>query len=120
MFATNARSLFPKLDSFTSVLEHYQIDVAVISETWEDVMSPDHCDKINKLRNEHGYDWNSLARPKLLENGRRYGGGGVAVVTKCSTFHVNVLDVVVPPKVEVIWVKLSPILPSDTKTIIFC
>lgn len=120
MYATNARSLFPKFDSFVCNLEHYHIDVATISETWEDILDKDHNDKIEILKNNHGYEWHSLARPKYLESGKRHGGGGVAVITKCTTFYTTVLDIIVPPLVEVMWVKLSPVEPSALKTIIFC
>ena len=61
IYAANARSLFPKFEDFTNTLTHYNIDVATISETWEDVNDTNHAKYIDILRNVYGYDWHSLA-----------------------------------------------------------
>ena len=84
ILATNARSVFPKQDDLIEHLQTHRIDFAHISETWQDINSQDHNDKISELENIHGYKWFGFARPKYKEDNSRGGGGGSALLVNLS------------------------------------
>ena len=65
IYSGNARSIFPKYIDFVDKLVDHRIDVAQISETWQDVKKDDHKQKIELLENKHGYKWYSFARQKF-------------------------------------------------------
>ena len=69
IYSANARSLFPKFGDFVSKLQNSKVDVAHISETWQDVNKSEHNKKIDTLLNRYGFKWYSFARSKYRDNG---------------------------------------------------
>ena len=121
IYSANARSVFPKFDDLIKKLLNHTIDVAQISETWQDVNKKEHNDKIDVLENKFGYKWHSFARPKYRDNGTITGGGGSAVLVNQRNFTSSTIeDIVVPQNIEIIWVKVIPKHKSDIKMFIFC
>ena len=57
IYSANARSLFPKFDDFSEKLLNLRIDVAQISESWQDVNKDDHNNKIATLEHSLGHKW---------------------------------------------------------------
>ena len=55
IYSANARSLFPKFGDFVSKLQNSRVDVAHISETWQDVNKSEHNKKIDTLLNRFGF-----------------------------------------------------------------
>ena len=55
IYFTNARSIFPKLKDLAEKLQNNSIDIAQISETWQDIHKQEHNDKIDILENRLGY-----------------------------------------------------------------
>ena len=80
IYSANARSVFPKFRDLVQKLQNSRIDVAQISETWQDVKKKDHNDKIDTLKNKFGYTWYSYARSKYKDDGSLTGGGGSAIL----------------------------------------
>ena len=116
IYSANARSVFPKFRDLVLKLQNLRIDIAQISETWQDVNKADHNDKIDNLKERIGYDWYSYARAKYRDNGCLTGGGGTAILVNRRYWlsqHLN--DVIVPQGVEVVWVKAAPISKSTIK-----
>ena len=121
IYSANARSLFPKFDDFSEKLLNLRIDVAQISESWQDVNKDDHNDKIATLEHSLGYKWYSFARPKYRDDGSLTGGGGTAICVNQRNFSSSKIeDIVVPQNVEVVWVKVIPKHKSDVKVFIIC
>ena len=121
IYAANARSLFPKFDDFTDKLLNHRIDVAHISETWQDLKKPDHNQKIDILENRFGYKWYSFARPKYKDDGSKTGGGGSAILVNQRNFlSAEIKDIIVSPKLELVWVKVIPKKKTEIKVIIIC
>ena len=121
IYSTNARSLFPKFDDFTEKLLNYRIDIAQISESWQDVRKKDHNDKIDILEHRFGYKWYSFARPKYRDDGSLTGGGGSAICVSQRNFSSSKIEeIVVPKNVEVVWVKVIPKHKTNVKVFIIC
>ena len=121
MYSANARSVFPKLSDLTEKLLNHRIDVAQISESWQDLQNDDHNKKIDILEHRFGYKWYGFARPKIRKDGTKTGGGGTAVLINQRTFLSSLIqDIIVPPNLEVIWVKLTPKKKSNVKVFIIC
>ena len=121
IYSTNARSAFPKWNDLTQRLQNSRIDLAQISETWQDIKKKDHNDKIDILENTLGYKWYSFARPKYKDDGSLTGGGGTAVVVNSRNWLSEHLDeIIVPQGLEVVWVKVAPRYPSVLKLLISC
>ena len=121
ILATNARSVFPKQDDLIEHLQNHRIDFAHISETWQDINSQDHNDKISDLENIYGYKWFSFARPKYKEDSTRGGGGGSAVLVNLRHFNADTIeDVIVPKNLELVWVKIIPKFKCLFKVFIVC
>ena len=121
IYSANARSVFPKFDDLVKKLENHCIDVAQISETWQDINKKEHNDKIDVLEHRFGIKWHSFARPKYRGNGSLSGGGGSAILVNQRNFNSSTIDdIIVPQNVEIIWVKVIPKHKSDIKMFIFC
>ena len=86
IYFTNARSVFPKFKDLVGKLQNNSIDIAQISETWQDKNKAEHNDKIDILENRIGFKWYSYARPKYKDNGQMSGGGGSAILVNRKTF----------------------------------
>ena len=89
IYSANARSVFPKFVDLVERLENSRVDIAQISETWQDVRKGDHNDKIDRLDNQYGYKWYSYARPKYRDDGSITGGGGSAVLVNSRNWLSN-------------------------------
>ena len=121
IYSANARSIYPKFDDFIHKLVHHRIQIAQISETWQDINNNDHNKKIDTLENKYGYKHYSFARPKYRDTGARTGGGGVAVIVNQRNFSSSRIDeIIVPKNVEVVWVKAFPKKQSEVKVFIIC
>lgn len=121
IYFTNARSIFPKFSDLVEKLIHHRIDVTQISETWHDVTNDDHKHKIDILENKLGFKFYSIARQKFRDDGSLTGGGGAAILVNQKNYSSCLIeDIVVPKKLEVIWVKVFPKFKSDVKVYIFC
>jgi hypothetical protein len=121
IYSANARSIFPKFDDLVDKLENSRIDIAQISETWQDIKKVDHNTKIDKLENHYGYKWYSYARSKYRDDGSITGGGGCAVLVNSRNWISNHLDdILVPQGLEVVWVKVAPKSKCDLKLLIVC
>ena len=102
-------------------LQNSRVDLAQISETWQDVRKDDHNEKIDKLENQYGYKWYSFARPKYRDNGSLTGGGGSAILVNSRNWLSNQLDdILVPQGLEIVWVKVAPKSKCDLKVLIVC
>ena len=121
IYSANSRSLFPKYDDFVDRLQNSRIDIAQISETWQDVNKADHNQKIDSLENQFGYKWYSYARPKYKDDGSMTGGGGSAILVNTRNWLSHHLDdITVPQGLEIIWVKVAPKLKCNLKLLIVC
>ena len=121
IFSANGRSIFPKFNDLVLKLQNHRIDLAQISETWQDVNKKDHNDKIDILEHKLGYKWYSFARPKYRDTGSLTGGGGTAVLVNSRNWLSQHLDdILVPQGLEVVWVKAVPKLKSMIKMVIIC
>ena len=121
LYSANARSVFPKFDDLVDKLVHHRVDVAQISETWQDVKKQDHKQKIEELENKYGYKWYSFARPKFRDDGSLTGGGGSTILVNQRNFSSSKIDdIIVPKNVEVVWVKVFPKQKSEVKVFIIC
>ena len=121
IYSANARSVFPKYNDLVEKLQNSRVDLAQISETWQDIRKDDHNDKINRLEMQYGYKWYSYARPKYRDNGSLTGGGGSAVLVNSRNWLSNQLDdILVPQGLELIWVKVAPKTKCDLKILIVC
>ena len=121
IYFTNARSIFPKLKSLAEKLQNYSIDIAQISETWQDIHKQEHNDKIDILENRLGYKWYSYARPKYKDDGQMFGGGGSAILINQRTFlSSEIKEIAVPKNLEIVWVKVVPKHKMRVKVFIIC
>ena len=121
IYSANARSVFPKFNDLTDKLQNHRIDVAQISESWQDIKKDEHNKKIDILENRFGYKWYSFARPKFRDDGSKTCGGGSAVLVNQRSFLSSELkDIVVPKNVEVVWVKIIPKKRTQVKVFIIC
>ena len=50
VYSANARSIFPKFNDLVEKLQNSRIDIAQISETWQDIKKKEHNDKIDVLK----------------------------------------------------------------------
>ena len=121
IFSANARSIFPKVKDLMQKLQNNRIDIAQISETWQDINKKDHNDKIDVLENKLGFIWYSYARPKYRDNGTMTGGGGSAILVNTRNWLSQPLtDIIVPQGLELVWVKVAPRYKSVLKILIIC
>ena len=121
VYSANARSLFPKYNDLIEKLVNNRIDVVQISETWQDVKKDDHNDKIDELENKYGYKFYSYARAKYRDDGSLTGGGGSALLVNQRNFSSCIIkEIIVPAKLEVVWVKVFPKIKNQVNTFIFC
>ena len=121
VLTTNGRSIFPKFNDLIDHLQKHRIDIGQISETWEDISSKNHRDKIELLENKYGYKWLSFSRPKYKEDKTKGGGGGSAVIVNMRHFNADIIeDIQVPQNVEIVWVKVTPKFKCKTKVFIVC
>ena len=121
IYFTIARSIFPKLKDLAEKLQNNSIDIAQISETWQDIHKQEHNDKIDILENRLGYKWYSYARPKYKDDGQMSGGGGSAILINQRTFlSSEIRDISVPKNLEIVWVKVVPKHKMRVKVFIIC
>ena len=121
IYSANARSVFPKYDDLVNKLQNSRIDLAQISETWQDINKQEHKQKINTLEHQHGYKWYSYARAKYRDDGSLTGGGGCAILVNTRNWLSHQLsDIIVPQGLEVIWVKVAPKHKCDLDLLIVC
>ena len=121
IYAANARSVFPKFNDLTQKLLNHRIDVAHISESWQDTKKREHNTKIDMLENRFGYKWYGYARPKYRDDGSKTCGGGSAILVSQRNFLSSELkDIDVPKNVEVVWVKVIPKKKTQVKVFIIC
>ena len=85
----NARSLYNKPDSFSTLLHELGIKTAIVSESWE---REDH--SLENLLQLNDYKIHSYKRPKIKAN--RQPGGGCAIIYNERRFKATKLDVFVP------------------------
>ena len=119
IYSANARSVFPKFQDLVSKLLNSRIDIAQISETWQDVNKNEHNQKIDTLENQHGFKWFSYARQKYRDNGDMTGGSAILVNSRNWIPH-HLQDSTVPQGLEVVWVKVAPKTKCDLKLLIIC
>ena len=121
IYSANARSIFPKFDDLVDKLENSRVDLAQISETWQDVKKNDHNSKIDRLENQYGFKWYSYARSKYRDDGSLTGGGGCSILVNSRNWLSNQLDEIpVPQGLEVVWVKVAPKSKCELKLLIVC
>ena len=120
IYSANARSIFPKLKDLIEKLQNHRIDVAQISESWQDVTKGEHNDKIDMLENRFGFKWYGFARHKYRDDGTKTSGGGTAILINQRNFMSAKLDISASPKLEVIWVKVVPKKKMKIKVFIIC
>ena len=121
IYSANARSLFPKQNDFIDKLINNRVDVAQISETWQDVTKNDHNLKIDELENKYGYKYYSFSRQKYRDDGSLTGGGGSAILVNQRNFSSSQInDIIVPKNVEVVWVKVFPKQKAQVNVFIIC
>ena len=109
----NARSLFPKIESFATDMKERETDVSFISEVWEKETSKKHAKKIEELLELQGIKYISTPR-------RNKRGGGAAVAVNLAKFSISKLNVQIPKKVEAVWGLLKPKLRGKYSSIIVC
>ena len=121
IYSANARSIFPKFNDLVEKLQNSRIDIAQISETWQDLKKREHNDKIDVLKNRYGYLWYSFARSKYKDDGSLTGGGGSAILINSRNWlSEHLADIIVPQGLEVVWVKVAPRTNSILKILIVC
>ena len=97
----NCRSLFPKIENFTTDLLERQIDCGFACEIWQQIDNKEHSEKIEELLEMHGLKY--ISTPRTSKN-----GGGAAIVVNCERFSVEKLNVIVPNGLEVVYGLLKP------------
>ena len=113
--AYNVCSLFPKVRSFKIDMLERAIDVAFVSEVWEQKEKKEHAFEVEKMLEMDGLKYLSKSRPSTQR------GGGVAIVTYLKKFSIDKLDIGIPDNLEVIWGVLKPKNgPSKYKNILVC
>ena len=106
----NVRSLFPKIKSFKIDIIERGVDVAFVSEVWEQKENQGHALEIEKMLEINGLKYLSKSRPAKSR------GGGVALIVNQEKFSIqNLDDVSVPKNVEAVWGLLRP-KNANTKT----
>ena len=106
----NVRSLFPKIKSFKIDIIDRGVDVAFVSEVWEQKENHEHALEIEKMLEINGLKYLSKSRPAKSR------GGGVALIVNQQNFSLQSLDEVsVPRNVEAVWGLLRP-KNAKTKT----
>ena len=120
IYSANGRSIFPKHKDLIEKLQNHRIDIAQISESWQDITKKEHNDKIDELENRFGFKWYSFARKKFRDDGTKTCGGGTAVMVNQRNFMSSKLDISAPPNVEIIWVKVVPKIKLTVKLFIIC
>jgi exonuclease III len=108
VFMTNAQSLVNKFDEVSVIFYQYNVDIAVITESWFRSTISDH------QLNIGGYN--------LFSNYRNHKrGGGVAVYVRHDIPSSNIVDIVVPDQLECEWVMIRPKrLPRSISAIAVC
>ena len=102
-FLSNAQSLPNKMDELQYVLQHNNVDIAVITESWLKAEQEETC----QLPEYKSYN----------KNRQEKDGGGVSVLIKndipCSVIQVDTSNL------EIIWISARPVwLPRSISTII--
>ena len=91
------------------------IDVAFVSEVWEQSENKEHMKKIEEMLEIDGLHYLSKSRPITTR------GGGVAIIVKRDRFTLRKLDeVFVPNNLEVIWGLLRPKNDAKFRNIVVC
>ena len=98
----NARSLFPKIESFKTDMIERNISVSFVSEVWEKSEDKEHSLEVEKMLELNGLKYFSKCRPS---NKR---GGGVALVVNLDKYSCDKLNVSCSNSLEVIWGLLKP------------
>ena len=98
----NMRSLFPKVGNFKTDMLERGIDVAFVSEVWEQSEKKEHANEIERMLEIDGLKYLSHSRPSYKK------GGGVALIINQDNFTCDKLDVFTPDNLEVIWGLLKP------------
>ena len=121
IYSANARSIFPKLDDLLEKLTNHRIDIAQISETWQDITKNDHNDKIDMLENKYGFKWHGFARQKYRDDGSLTGGGGTTLIVNQRNFTSSKIDdITIPKNLEIVWIKVVSKHNIPVKTFIIC
>ena len=109
------RSIFPKIRNFTNDFLERSVDIAMCSETWEDVDKEVHHNEIEYMLEMNGLLY--LSTPRTHKK-----GGGVAIIINKRTFKASkLLDIKVPSNLEVLWVLAKPVSKrANLKRIILC
>ena len=74
----NLRSLFPKIKNLSTDILERRIDVAFLSETWENELNSDHKAQTEELLEMEGLQFISTSR-KPNVRGTSYGGAAIIV-----------------------------------------
>ena len=91
------------------------VDVAFVSEVWEQEEKEEHAHKIEEMLELDGLHYISKSRPSSMR------GGGVAIITNLEKFSIQKLEIHIPSNLEVIWGLLKPKnTPSKYKNIVVC
>ena len=93
------------------------MEVALLSEIWEQSQSERQKHEIEKMMEFEGLSYLSFAR----HDGKR--GGGVAIIADCEKFHLEKIDIKIPNNLEVIWAYLKPkskVLNKFLEQIVLC
>ena len=96
----NPRSVYNKANEFVTMVEQYQSDLILMSESWDRIKEP--LETIIKI---DGYKVYTAVNP------RSFRGGKPAIVVNEEKFHVQNLSpepITVPYGVEAVWVLLTP------------
>ena len=91
----NARSLFPKIESFCTEMLERETDVSFVSEIWEQRKNTKHNWKIKEMLELKGIKY--ISNPRC---GKR--GGGAAIAANLKKFTLSKLNVHIPKGVETV------------------
>ena len=96
----NPRSLYNKVEEFSLLVEQYESDLIILSETWDRVSQP-----LQSLIQLQDYQVITSVNP------RSFRGGQPALVINEKKFNIKMLNpepITVPEGVEAVWALLTP------------
>ena len=111
----NMRSIWSKLNNFSTDMIERSGDICFLSEVWEKSENKKHQHKIEEMLEMKGISYISTPRP----GAKRGGGAGIALNPKL--FSLSKLNIAIPKPLEVVWGLLRPKeLTGNIRKIIIC
>ena len=114
----NLRSLMPKARNLTTDILERSVELALLTEIWENSSNLEHKMEIEKMLELDGLKYISTPRQP---NKKGVSYGGAAIIVNTEKFTLEKLNVHIPHNLEVVWGLMKSKIPSAKfKKIITC